>query len=729
MNTRLHWSAYFKFRAIPWVLFWIAFVPRAIHPVSRPLVWYLRSARFVNSVLEADWANTVYSEHPGVSLMWPTGVGLKLYWALSGVTPAADSVPAEVDPVNYFGPVPINEIVAAVLPVVLLIALGVVGIYFLLRALLDETSAAVASLLIALTPYYTAQSKILHLEALLATVMFLSGLAILVYLRQRRWRWLVLGGIFGGLGWLTKPTALYLLPYTALALGLGVMDPAYRRWRTQGARAALAGLWRDFLLPLVAWVVVAALVFVLLWPVMWVDPGKGIDAIRWGLSLHVSTAHDAPNFFAGQITTEDPGPAFYGAVLLFKSTTVELTFVAVALLVGGFTLARRREVSPAGQVHLMIVAFAFFYLVQMNLGAKKLDRYMLLVILCFDVWAAAGIVGWARSLARDPKFYGILLALPLLAQAGPSLVYHPYYSVAYNWLAGGPPTAARVLLTGTEGEGLDRVAAHLNRRGDVQELTIATQLSHVFSQYFRGHTVDINQPADYVLFHRNYTVRDYKADQWTGLWERYSPREPALQIDFDGVPFAWLYSALTPTSPPGHSLEVVLGNTIHLDGYDLRANDLAPGERFSFVLYWRTDSPLSRDLSVFVHLLGPRGQLITQDDSGPAHGSRPTYAWAPGESVADPHTLSLPLQAPPGQYRLVVGLYDWQTGERLPVVVSGAQATDHLDLAELTVARSITPASAWVARLLSGSVVGVAFLSLWLRRQNRDLRIQPSLVK
>jgi hypothetical protein len=35
--------------------------------------------------------------------------------------------------------------------------------------------------------------------------------------------------------------------------------------------------------------------------------------------------------------------------------------------------------------------------------------------------------------------------------------------------------------------------------------------------------------------------------------------------------------------------------------------------------------------------------------------------------VDDPHVLALPPDLEPGIYRLAVGLYFWQTGERLPI--------------------------------------------------------------
>ncbi|MGD8243681.1 MAG: hypothetical protein PVI63_00620, partial [Anaerolineae bacterium] len=57
-------------------LFLLAFLPRAIVPVSRPLQWYFRSARFLQAVLGGDWAGTLFSEHPGVTVMWLSGAAL-----------------------------------------------------------------------------------------------------------------------------------------------------------------------------------------------------------------------------------------------------------------------------------------------------------------------------------------------------------------------------------------------------------------------------------------------------------------------------------------------------------------------------------------------------------------------------------------------------------------------------------------------------------------------------
>ncbi|MBE9507048.1 MAG: glycosyltransferase family 39 protein, partial [Chloroflexi bacterium] len=381
-------------RTFPVVLFIIAFLPRAIQPVSRPLVWYLRSAHFIEAVLAGDWANTVYSEHPGVALMWPAGVGLKIYWALAGITPAAHTVPPDFEAIHFFGPVPVAEIAAALTPLALLIALSIVGVYFLLRRLFDEATAAVAAVLLALSPYYLAQSKILHLDALLATLMLLSALTSLLYRREHHTRHLLLSGALGGLALLAKTPALFLLPFTALVLLVDALRAPQSATCTEPGQS-IRNL-QSAICNLLLWLLIAALVYVALWPVMWVDPGEGLAAVKWGLTRHATTAHDTPTFFLGQMLHQDPGPLFYGVTLLFRTSEVELTFLIAAAILGAAHLLRQRRLSQAGLDYLLLLAYAAFFLVGMCLGAKKMGRYVLPTLLALDVLAGAGLVAWAR---------------------------------------------------------------------------------------------------------------------------------------------------------------------------------------------------------------------------------------------------------------------------------------------------------------------------------------------
>jgi hypothetical protein len=111
-------------------------------------------------------------------------------------------------------------------------------------------------------------------------------------------------------------------------------------------------------------------------------------------------------------------------------------------------------------------------------------------------------------------------------------------------------------------------------------------------------------------------------------------------------------------------LDAGLGGVARLVGYEL-TGAAQPGRALQVDLLWQAEAPLADDLTVFVHLLDTRGERRAQDDARPAKGSYPTTTWAPGEIVRDRHTVAIPADAPPGQYRIVAGLYDAASGRRL----------------------------------------------------------------
>ena len=112
----------------------------------------------------------------------------------------------------------------------------------------------------------------------------------------------------------------------------------------------------------------------------------------------------------------------------------------------------------------------------------------------------------------------------------------------------------------------------------------------------------------------------------------------------------------------GHPLNVTLGDGIALRGYDL-AGPQRPGDPLALTLYWQAKGDVPGNLKVFVHLVDGNGQITAQSDSVPADGAAPTQSWLPGEVVIDRHTLKPPAR---GAYRLVVGMYDPASGQRLP---------------------------------------------------------------
>jgi 4-amino-4-deoxy-L-arabinose transferase-like glycosyltransferase len=123
--------------------------------------------------------------------------------------------------------------------------------------------------------------------------------------------------------------------------------------------------------------------------------------------------------------------------------------------------------------------------------------------------------------------------------------------------------------------------------------------------------------------------------------------------------------------PPDYAVEATLGSVVRLQGYSLDREDVAPGDTLSLTLHWQALAPLDEDYTVFTHLLGAHnpatnGPLWAGHDSQPVGGHYATGVWQPGEVILDVHPLTIPTDAPPGQYRLEVGLYLLSTMTRLP---------------------------------------------------------------
>ncbi|MCB0224079.1 MAG: hypothetical protein KDI02_10345, partial [Anaerolineae bacterium] len=89
---------------------------------------------------------------------------------------------------------------------------------------------------------------------------------------------------------------------------------------------------------------------------------------------------------------------------------------------------------------------------------------------------------------------------------------------------------------------------------------------------------------------------------------------------------------------------------------------------------------------VFTQLLGPDFQLHGQLDHQPIDNLWPTTRWQPGERLADRYDIPIDPNAPPGSYQILVGMYNGQTGERLPVSQDGNPVPDNaIRLGEISV--------------------------------------------
>jgi len=123
-----------------------------------------------------------------------------------------------------------------------------------------------------------------------------------------------------------------------------------------------------------------------------------------------------------------------------------------------------------------------------------------------------------------------------------------------------------------------------------------------------------------------------------------------------------------PMSQPAYSLGAQFGESIRLDGYTLEAK----ADGLQLTLYWQATAAPDFDYTTFVHIVDADGNIAAQSDSQPRGGQYPTSIWVEGEIVEDERFISVP----PGEYQVYIGLYRWDTGERLPAVMSGERLAE-----------------------------------------------------
>jgi len=156
--------------------------------------------------------------------------------------------------------------------------------------------------------------------------------------------------------------------------------------------------------------------------------------------------------------------------------------------------------------------------------------------------------------------------------------------------------------------------------------------------------------------------------------------DPPMPVDFGP-------STGGSTSSPQSSGQVA----VQLVGYDLRTPQVAPGGTVELVTLWRVINPAplrpqnlsnaEEDWVVFTHALDGAGNVVGQEDRLDA----PAWDWQAGDVIAQIHRFALQSDLSAGPIALEVGMYRRSDGLRLPILVDGSVAGDHVLLQPLEV--------------------------------------------
>ncbi len=135
--------------------------------------------------------------------------------------------------------------------------------------------------------------------------------------------------------------------------------------------------------------------------------------------------------------------------------------------------------------------------------------------------------------------------------------------------------------------------------------------------------------------------------------------------------------------------EVVFGGFARYLGHNIGGDSFWPGRKLILNLFWEVIAPPAADYMVYIHLRDANGH-VWQSWDGPVTRSGDgnyysTLVWEAGEFIIDRRDLTLTnADTPTGDknYHIVIGLYNLETSERVPMTINGESAGDGYTIPE-----------------------------------------------
>lgn len=490
------------------LVFFLAFYFRFIYLGSEIFnddahFWYQRTSDFVSNLKNSNFAETYRSPHPGVTVLWLSGISkelfLNLYEYKFKFRPLVYT--AETFPLVHF---------ATKALLVLTGSLFLILFYFLVQKVFSRRVALFATIFLSFEPFYIGVMRFLHLDGIFSVFMSLSALFIILFLleteKYKKARYL--SAIFAALALLTKSAALFLILFVLFSF---ISDYFFKKRKVS-----------FYFRSLIIWFVITALSFFILFPAMWVEPLATLDDVFIG---GVESALGGKNDLRGSL--------FYLFVFLLRMSPFSLISFLVGLI---FISSTFRKLKKAEKESLFLTfSFIFFYLLQMSLPKQKIDRYFLSVIPFVEIVAAYGVFAIGERFKFNEKLLSSILAIVLVSFLIPVT---PHFTTFYNPLFSGRETARRVLQFETVGELYRAAAVYLNEKENPHDLVvICTYIPQSFRPFFKGKTFSVNEELPEGL------TLDYIVVPWyEKIPEKFSQKcTLEKEIKFRGLTYWYIY--------------------------------------------------------------------------------------------------------------------------------------------------------------------------------------------
>lgn len=503
------------------------FISLSAHWSSDEARWLRRSENFMTAVKQGNFTETLLAYHPGVMTMWIAG--MRTFFTESSVD--------------------VGNLAAARWFIGISVWIGLVVACVLLHRLFGFWTSVTCFAFLAYSPFFLAQTRRVHTDALATIFTLLTVLLFLLYCENRQKRlYLILSGVVFGLSLLAKSYSLILLGWVSLCLFLyqPLQNENLRVNLLTNAAVMLSFLGCALLTCMGLWPIfwnttfgllgasLLSVTFVLLR--VWLEPPRGPELakasddsqssphLRYTLLLSgalvlalvsasvarvvwrvfdrvgwaVTTPHEVEYFFLGEIVN-DPGWLFYPFVLFIKSTPLMLPLALFSVLILWKHRKDSDQTNQRFRLALALVTVVIIFTVGLSVVSKKFARYLLPTFPILEILAAIGCVEflrWAYTFFKTHfgiqgtsvkiTFSIIVVLCFFLIQVFPVLRLYPYYGTYYNTLWK-VTDIAKIISVG-DASGLDLAASYLNAKPNARRLMV--QVSPLAAQivrcYFKG---------------------------------------------------------------------------------------------------------------------------------------------------------------------------------------------------------------------------------------------------
>lgn len=141
--------------------------------------------------------------------------------------------------------------------------------------------------------------------------------------------------------------------------------------------------------------------------------------------------------------------------------------------------------------------------------------------------------------------------------------------------------------------------------------------------------------------------------------------EPKPELGLGQLPDGHVWRVLPQHLGGDTSVHVSWQAGMTLDAFTLPAKPYQSGDTLALTLSWHTSAPVLQKYRLFVHIVGEDGLIVGQHDREPSIA--PTTQWLAESEYTDLYAPQLDAKTKPGRYHVVIGWYDPETMQRVPL--------------------------------------------------------------